>query len=183
MRNTVLLILAITLAAAATAGVEVQVLKFEFDGEAGPVGVELNSETMGFTLDELQPGETRSTTSEDGTPVTLTRNDETIALQVAGQLFEIPASHGPMHGAHEMGSHKVMMAHMDDGLMIIGSGLDETRQATIRDALAAAGITGEIHFVSPGLSMEGGEMIVEKEIYGDGENIEKKVIIKRMIED
>ncbi|MBT8136295.1 MAG: hypothetical protein KJO54_04685 [Gammaproteobacteria bacterium] len=175
--------------AAASAGDKrVEAYKFMFDGANGPVEVELNSDTMGFGLQELAPGDVRTTVTEDGSSITISRLDETFSLATDGEVFEIPARHGPPSAGHREimmmhhgdGKHPVL-AHRrasPDGLMIVSSEpLDETTRATIRDALSAAGIVQDIDFVAPGPAGE--NVTIDEEIDADG----ARVIIKRVIED
>lgn len=188
MRTTLtlsMIIMLFTAVSAVLAGdTRTEVYKFKFDGDNGAVNVELNSETMGFSLRDLQAGDSRTTVTEDGTSVTIARLAETYSLAVGAQVFEIPASHvsGPMMEAHE--DHRVAIAHgMSEGLTIISKEpLDETRRDTIRSALAAAGIVDDIEFLSPDLAMSG-EFAVEKHIEDNGAGARRVVIKKRMITD
>ncbi|MDH3588371.1 MAG: hypothetical protein OEQ74_03085 [Gammaproteobacteria bacterium] len=193
MRKFITLTIAVALFAVGSVNAgssKVAVYKFMFDGQNGPVELELNSETMGFGLHDLAPGDVRTTVTEDGTSVTVSRLEDTISLAVGEDLFEIPARHGPGHmaGGHKMMLHEGGRAHAmiaqhhgmtDDGLMIISKNpLDETTQATIRDAISAAGIIREVNFLSPGLAGE--NVILEENI---DEETGHRMIIKRIVEE
>lgn len=189
MRATLVLTIAImlfTIVSVVLAGdsSNVEAYQFKFKGENGTVNLELNSQTMGFGLHDLQPGDSRTTVTEDGTGITISRLAEVYALDVGSEVFEIPATHGPDHMNldHET-HHRIAVSHgMGDGLTILSKDpLDESQQATIRAALVAAGIVDEVEFLSPGLSMLE-DLNIEQEIADDG-NGERRMIIKRVISD
>ena len=82
---------ALALAAAATAG-EPQHMNFAIaidDGD-GPVALNLDSEDMGFSLHDLQVGETRSIVDDTGRNVMVTRTAEGYTFDVDGKKIDLP---------------------------------------------------------------------------------------------
>lgn len=167
------------LLAAAHAGDSTRhILELEFDGRQGPVEVRLDSETMGFGLHELVPGEPRTIVTDDGRTLTLTREGSNIALEVDGERFEIPApGHHPRH-AEKLQLHLMQ----GDGLLILSrEPLDAVTRETIRTALSAAGVTETVRFhASPEGAGGQHEVRIHEEIEADG--VGERVIVRKRID-
>ncbi len=141
-----------------------------FDGDHGPVEILLDSERTGFELSTLQPGESRMTTAASGQAVTVTRLEDTYALEVGGQHFEIPALAAP-HAGH-------FRPHPQAGLTIVSAEpMDTAKRETISAALAAAGITDTLHFHSANEGFAH-QVLMQIDDQGDGE----RVIVRKQIE-
>ena len=137
----ILLMLA-SLAATAGAG-DREVHELEFDGDHGVVEIVLDSGQTGLELSSLEPGDSRTVTDANGQAVTVTRLEDSFALDVGGQRFEIPARHGPHALRFSPGP--------EAGLTIVSAEpMDAAKRETISAALAAAGITDELNFHSAG---------------------------------
>lgn len=163
---------------AAAIGGEQEVLKFRLDNGTDPVEVVLDSQQTGFRVQQLVPGESRSLVTGAGQNVTVTRLEEGLSLDVDGQTFEVPAVHQPPAGH----SHEIETL-AGTGLTIFSDkALDDQRKQTISAALAAAGITDEIRFISAaGDEGTDTEIIIEKEIV-DSDGAQKRIITKKRVD-
>ena len=89
MRQSILFfLLAIVVASTTLAGERREAYKLKFDGVSGPVEISLDSEAMGFTLSDLEVGDSRTTVTANGDPITVTRLDDNYALDYAGERFD-----------------------------------------------------------------------------------------------
>jgi hypothetical protein len=145
------------------AGVDETVLKLETTGQQETV-IRINSEEHGFSLQDLQPGESRSLQSEDGRPVTVTKVDSGVQFNIDGEVVDMPMP-GDAGGEkvirkrmYRDGNHDakvvtdIEVEHMDiaGGATIASEqALDQATQDAIRAALANAGID-EVHFLNAG---------------------------------
>ena len=171
---------AVFLAAAATAGHgerTVQVYKFgERDGEL--TTIRLDSEIMGFHVNELADDESRVVTTEDGQVVTLTRNGDSLNIAVDGQSHDVPLMPADLpHGDHGMRIVKKMI-HPGEGLTILSDEpLDEATQETIRGALSAAGIDKEVNFGSHDVDID---IDASHDVHGwQGMDGHKRIVIRK----
>jgi hypothetical protein len=85
------LALALGLAATAFAGEEthmkIAVVKDDGDGD---VRIELDSDDIGFNLDELQVGESRSVVDKSGQSILITRTTAGYTFDVDGETIDMP---------------------------------------------------------------------------------------------
>ena len=158
--TAVAVLLAMTGAAWAGAG-KVMVLAHEDDGER--VEVKLDSEAMGFWLDELVDGETRSIVTEAGQNVSLTRKGDTVQLDVDGAAFEVPLRHDVDVQTHVLTGDHSDTSHADHDILIVMPGdVDESKKQLIIDSLRAAGIDDDVRFIETG---QGQVRVVKKRIH------------------
>jgi hypothetical protein len=114
-------------------------------------------------LSDLQDGESRVVAGEDGETVTVSRNGDELNITTAsGEVVTMPFMHGEEmhlehesnHSAHNQAGHKnvrVIRKHKGEparDIMIMSpGGLSEHEKQVLRDAMVAAGIDKELHFV------------------------------------
>lgn len=143
-----------------------EVLELAFAGSEGTIDVRLDSDAMGFRLQDLAEGESRTIVTDAGQTVTLTRSGAVIALEVEGERFELPAQPRRLQGGPGP------WVDGQEGLVILSvEPLDEVRQQTIRAALEAAGINETVRFhARPAGSEDEHIVIIHKDIDADGEH-------------
>lgn len=150
------------------------------DGSGGErIFLNLDSETMGFALHDMQVGEIQSVVDESGRSILVTREENGIRFEVDGKTINMPlfdAGHDAIW--IDDGSDKNIDVRIhrvgrfiggDDsaGIMIIsGKTIDDATQESIRTLLLSSGYDGGVDFMS------GGET--------DG-RMHKTIIIKREI--
>ena len=174
MRIPIITLVALLAAGAAHAGERShEVYELAFDGRDGPVELRLDSDVLGFSLHEMADGESRSVVLDDGRTVVVSRRAEKVAIEVAGERFEIPTVERghPVHG-HPFDA---------DGLTILSrEPLDEATRAQIRSALISAGVDDEVRFHTPPFRHGGPrELIIRKEI--DSDNTDGRIVVRREI--
>ncbi len=173
---------ALMLASSAMAEEDMQMhIKIAIDDGSGGEGIFLNldSETMGFALHDMQVGEIQSVVDESGRSILITREADGIKFEVDGKTIKMPlfdAGHDAIW--IDDGSDKDIDVRIhrvgrfiggDDsaGIMIIsGKTIDDATQETIRTLLLSSGYDDGVDFMS------GGET--------DG-RMHKTIIIKRDI--
>ena len=134
------------------------------DSSDGEVRIELDSDTMGFNLHDMQEGENRSIVDKSGRTILVTRNEDGFTFDVDGKSIDMPAFDGAHHGSiwlegdhsenvdvkvlhkmHKMGGES---ATSMDGIMIMsGKPVDDATQQAIKSLLESAGHGSEVHFV------------------------------------
>lgn len=147
------------------------------DGEQ--VFLNLDSETMGFALHDMQLGEIQSVVDESGRSILITREENGIKFEVDGKTINMPlldAGHAAIwiDGDHDedidVQIHRVGRFIGEDGsagiMIISGKTIDDATQESIRTLLLSSGYDGGVDFMSGGES--------------DG-RIHKTVVIKREI--
>ena len=148
-------------------------------GNGEHVFLNLDSETMGFALHDMQVGEIQSVVDESGRSILITREENGIKFEVDGKTINLPLmieGHDAIWivdgneddiyvRVHRMGR---FMGGDDPGSIMIISGetIDDATQESIRTLLLSSGYDGGVDF------MGGGE--------ADGQ-MHKTVIIKREI--
>jgi hypothetical protein len=185
------LLLAFGIAAADDVDKEMQIrIVVAGDGEA--TEFDWTSDDAGFSLGDLEVGETRTLENGDGEPVTVTRTEEGFAFDINGETVSVPdaGAHAPhmafvdangavqdvnvevMHlpddavNVEVIGGAGIMSAHHGDGITIISpEPLDESVRESIRSVLISAGRNDEILFIDGS---------------GEGEGHHVKVIRKRV---
>ena len=173
---------ALMLASSAMAEIDMQMhIKIAIDDGSGGEGIFLNldSETMGFALHDMQVGEIQSVVDESGRSILINREADGIKFEVDGTTIKMPL----FGGEHEaiwiddcnFEDIEVQVHRSGDfvgnedfgGIMIIsGKTIDDATQETIRTLLLSSGYDDGVDFMS------GGET--------DG-RMHKTIIIKRDI--
>ena len=164
-KQTATLLATFLLATAAYAGeqehhkMEIKVIADDGDGETH---LTLDSDDLGFSLEDMQVGENRSITDKAGRPVLITRTDDGYSFNVDGKTIDMPAF--GKHGKHGDASH-VMIKKMDgEGVMIFsGKEIDDATQQIIRTALESAGHEN-VHFAGGDGDAPHGVHVVKKVI-------------------
>ena len=160
-------------------------IKIEIDGDDNGHSVfKFDSQDSGIDLYELEVGESKTYTDDDGNEVTVTRDENGFEFDVAGEKIVVAdVKHGEhdlkmLHLAHEgehvvvEKHHKVHMVQTDEdvGVTIIsGDEIDADTRARIEQVLKEAGKDGEVLFID-GSELMGDERaerevrIIKKEI-------------------
>lgn len=165
-----ILVFGVSLAQEVEQTVAVKLEVVENGGE--PREVHWVSDGMDFELEDLDVGETRTLTGDDGETVTVTRTEQGMEFLVDGETVVLPdfGAHGEhlafvdgdfdvevhaLDGAHENvdvtvvgpGTHAIR-AFPPDGVTIISSEpLDDSVRESIRSVLISAGHDVEVTFV------------------------------------
>jgi hypothetical protein len=123
----------------------------------------INSEDLGFKLDEMQVGESRSIVDESGQTILVTRSEEGFSLDVDGETIELPNFQGGEHAGmqwimdgddsdidvHVMSDIDVIGANEISGTMIVSpKPIDSATQQAIRSLLQSAGYGDEVEFIN-----------------------------------
>lgn len=142
------------------------------DDGSGPVKVELDSDSMGFGLDDLKEGESRTIVDEGGQTVVLKRAGNEFEITVDGKTIDLPAAH---EGHDAEGMQHVFMVRADvdseqagekevdvrvirlneddakgapDGVLIFsGKPLSDSVKEEIRSVLKKSGNAGDVNFI------------------------------------
>jgi len=150
---------ALLLASAATAGEEKHMnFAIAIDDGDGPVTLDLDSDDMGFSLHDLQVGETRSIVDKAGRNVMVTRTDDGFSFDVDGKKIDLPMledAHGmafatgdanvDVQVVHDAGY--AMAGDMTGVTIISGEPIDDATRESIRSALISSGHSGEVNFI------------------------------------
>ena len=154
---------ALLMAGASAGENEHRVKVMTVDGEgAEPVVMQFSIDQ---SLADLEDGESRVITSDNGDTVTVTRAGETLHLSTSnGHEADIPLmGAGQIHVAHsgdkDTEKHvRVIRKHRgeptDDIMIVAPGGLSDYEKQVLRDAMTSAGIDKELHFVGDGLDGE-----------------------------
>jgi len=125
--------------------------------------INLDSNNMGFDLEEMQEGETQSIIDESGRAILITRGADGIKIEVDGKTIEMPLLDG-LHGAvmlddvdmdidvssnvHVVRKHFVMGGDEINGVTIISATpIDDATRESIRAVLTASGQSGDVNFI------------------------------------
>jgi hypothetical protein len=121
----------------------------------------LDSDDLGFNLQDMQLGENRSIVDKDGRSILVTRGEETFSFDIDGKTIEIPVFDG--HGDGNVWASKVdhvedidvrvmhegmapnVMVEGEAVMIFSGKAIDEATQQIIRTALKSAGHEN-VHF-------------------------------------
>ena len=144
--------------------VEYKIAVAENDG-SGAVTVDLDSETMGFNLHDLQEGESRSIVDKSGRNILVTRNADGFSLNVDGKTIDMPMISGN-HGMVWVGDdhaenidvqvlHEGAMsnstASFSDGpagrTILSAEPIDDATKEGIKSLLISSGNTDEVRFI------------------------------------
>ena len=129
----------------------------------------------GTSFDDLEVGESKTITDDDGNQVTLMRTADGLEIEVEGEKIELMDFGGEfdidvLHGEHAtedvmIKGHKtikVVKAGSADGITIISSdSIDEETRARIEEALKDGGKDGEVLFID-GSELSGDEQADSK---------------------
>ena len=164
-RNALFGALLVGLAGSAMAGDEAKMnMAIDMLGENGVNGkhFKFNSDDLGFDLDEMQVGESRSIVDESGQSILVTRGEEGFSLNIDGETIELPhlrgGDHGGMHwipngedsdiNVHVMRDIDVTRTSAMSGTMILSpKPIDGATQQAIKSLLESAGYGSEVNFV------------------------------------
>jgi phage gp45-like len=128
-------------------------------GGDSDVRIELDSDDMGFNLDDLQVGETRSVVDDEGRSILITREEEGFSFNVDGEIVQLPMLHGEHDGTVWIGDETDVDVHVigkqafiDEGsidgpVIITGQAVDEATRQAIEAALQSSGHAGEVTFI------------------------------------
>ena len=100
LTRTLVIPLALLAAAALAAEEKSEQIKVfvSTDGGSGPVEIRLDSDTTGFSLDDLTVGESRTIVDEGGQTVIIKRIDDSYEFTVDGKTIDLPAPQDTHHG-------------------------------------------------------------------------------------
>ena len=132
-------------------------------GDSGEgVSFFLNSDDLGFDLDELQVGETRSVVNESGQSILITRNEDGFSFNVDGETIEMKDfDHADGDGIHwvskdgdeDVNVHvirdvRVEALHEQSGTVIFSpQPIDATTQQAIKSLLESSGYDSDVQFI------------------------------------
>lgn len=161
--KTVIFAASLIVAGAAIAG-EGHQMKFKIaiaeDDGNGEVMLDLDSDDLGFDLQDMQEGETRSIIDESGRSILITRGAKGYKFDVDGKTIEMPlfaSEHGSMWvddgynedvEIHMMGEGDFVSTGDFSGVSIISSEpIDDVTQEGIKALLASSGHSGDVKFI------------------------------------
>jgi hypothetical protein len=121
----------------------------------------LNSDDLGFDLDELQVGETRSVIDESGRSILITRNEDGFSFNVDGETIDMPlfqeadgdgihwvAKDGDDVNVHVIRDVRVEALNEQNGTVILSPRpIDETTQQAIKSLLESSGYDSDVQFI------------------------------------
>lgn len=174
-KPSILMFPAVLVAVAAIAGEEkseqIKVIVKTDDG-SGSVTVELDSDSMGFALDDLAEGESRTIVDEGGQTVIIKKAGDGYAFTVDGETIDLPDPQGGHDGAglkHVVVTRadgngatslskevdvRVIRLHdgdakggPDDILIFSGNPLSDSVKEDIRTVIKKSGHAGEVNFI------------------------------------
>ena len=132
------------------------------------IQLNLNGEEMGFDLEEMQVGETRSVVDETGRTILVTREANGFKFDIDGKAIQLPlfgAEHGAMWvnddsgenvEVHVMRDAKFVSGDSFDGVTILsGQPIDDETRESIKSLLISSGHSGDVEFIDPSGSPHG----------------------------
>ncbi|HSD69647.1 MAG TPA: hypothetical protein VLB07_08840 [Woeseiaceae bacterium] len=142
---------------------ESRVVIAEDDGSGGePLRIELSGSELGFDLQDMQLGESRSVVDKSGRSILITRTEQGYDFNVDGKTVSMPAfehyaerveivdlSDGEFDVAVMTGEAPFTAAQPAGITIISPEPLDESTQASIRSVLQGAGHDDAVTFVDP----------------------------------
>jgi hypothetical protein len=175
------------LAGLASAGDEhqtrIEVMVADGHGSDG-VHFKLDSDDLGFNLEDMQEGETRSIVDEDGRSILITREAKGFKINVDGETIELPL----FDGGHEvmwfgdtdgmdvdvdirmMGGANFTSTDEFDGVTILSSTpIDGVTREGIKSLLTSSGHGGEVNFIDTESGPHGAHeiRIIKKEVVSE----------------
>jgi len=138
----------------------------------------------GSEIDDLEVGESKTITDDDGNEVTMTRTEDGLEIEVEGKNIELmhmgsdidvdvmhdKGANVVIHGEHDsedvtIEKHKrvkIIRSHDKDGVTIISSdAIDEETRARLEEVLKDAGTDGTVMFID-GSELSGDEQAQRK---------------------
>ena len=156
---------ALGLATIAFAGeqTKMKIAVVEDDGH-GEIRIELDSDDIGFSLEELQEGESRSIVDKSGQSILVTRKADGFTFDVDGKTIDMPmlgGDHDSMvwvgeDGGADVDLHVMKMGafmgedHMGSTMIMSAEPIDEATQQIIKSALESSGHDSDVSFVTHG---------------------------------
>jgi len=151
----------------------------------GEIRIELDSDDIGFNLEELQEGESRSIVDKAGQSILVTRKADGFSFEVDGKTIDMPMLGGDHDSMVWVGEHSDAVVdlrimknatfigedHMGSTMIMSAEPIDEATQQIIKSALESAGHDSEVNFVTHGVLHSAGH---------DGEHHVK--VIKKVVE-
>jgi len=158
-----LLVAALGLATTAYSGeaTQMKIVVVEDSGD-GEVRIDLDSDDIGFNLDELQEGESRSIVDKSGQTILVTRKADGFSFEVDGKVIDMPMLDGDHDkrvwvdedGDADVDFHVMRKAkfigedHMGSTMIMSAEPIDEATQQVIKSALESAGHDSEVRFIT-----------------------------------
>lgn len=165
LRNSLLAVFMTGMGLSAMAGEDVKhVMAVEVidDGSGDTTSFFLNSDDLGFDLDEMQVGETRSVVDKDGRSILITRKDDGFSFNVDGKTIDLPAF-DDVEGesmrwvskdgdsdvdVHVLSDVNIETVHGDHGTVIVSpQPIDDATQQAIKSLLESAGYDSDVKFI------------------------------------
>lgn len=157
------LTMALGLATTVFAGeqMKMKIAVVEDDGH-GAIRIELHSDDIGFNLEELQEGESRSIVDKSGQSIVVTRKADGFTFDVDGETIDMPMFEGDHDsmvwidedGKTDVDVHVMRKAkfigedHLGSTMIMSAEPIDEATQQVIKSALESAGHDSEVHFMT-----------------------------------
>ena len=189
-----LAVTSLMLATAAAAGEDVEMkirIAIDDGGDNGGIHLDLDSDSMGFNLHDMQEGEMQSITDESGRSILITREADGFKFDVDGKTIELPifdVEHGAMWIDNDVStdvnvrvirdSHVFAHKAASGVTVISGKTVDEATQEAIRSLLISSGHDNGVEFIEAGSGLEG---LHEIEALHEVDGQHKTIIIKREI--
>lgn len=140
------------------------------------VSLKLNSEDLGFELDEMQVGETRSVVDEKGRAILITRSESGFSFDVNGKTIDMP-DFTEVNGENfhwvansDDAAMNVQVLHHNRTATLAGPGgtviitskpIDESTRLSIQAILESAGHGSEVDFIDHENS-DDGQVFIKK---------------------
>jgi hypothetical protein len=176
--NVLLGALLLGLAGSAMAGDEAKMrMAIEVVGEDSANGKHfmIKSDDLGFDLEDMQVGESRSIVDESGQNILVTRSQDGFSFNVDGETIELPdfqgGEHGGMHwiaegdddvNVHVMRDVNVTTMNEMSGTTILSpKPIDDATQQAIKSLLESAGYGSEVQFIDH-KGAEHGKVMIKK---------------------
>ena len=165
IEKILMMAVALGLATIAFAGeqTKMKIVVVEDDGD-GAIRIELDSDDIGFNLEELQEGESRSIVDKSGQSILVTRKADGFTFDVDGKTIDMPmlgGDHDSMvwvgeDGGADVDLHIMKNAtffgedHMGSTMIMSAKPIDEATQQIIKSALESSGHDSDVNFVTHG---------------------------------
>jgi len=166
IRLIILTALALGAISSAAAGDQTEmVVAIATDDNSEETRIELNSDELGFNMQDMQEGENRSVVDKNGQTVLITREADGFRFDVNGKTIRMPAFDGGAHGKHHefieidgtdgdvidvrvmKNKHVAMMQGPEHVMIMSGKPIDDTTQQAIKTLLESAGHTSDVRFI------------------------------------
>lgn len=134
------------------------------DGDANTTSFFLDSSDLGFELEDLQVGETRSVVDESGRSILISRNEDGFSYNIDGKVIDMPdivnadVATATMHwvsddlegeaGVHVLRDVKVETLRGESSTLILSpKPIDAATQQAIKSLLESSGYSGDVEFI------------------------------------